>query len=162
MTSLPEYEDDLEFRFAVWLKSGTEADTRAYYASTARQAAEQRARDDYPKTDDRVWPIAYSVRDNQTGQLWSVLVGIVSQPSFVALEADEIQLPSATHVLWGGHVLCEDLRLRGVPRDWPEGQCWSSLQDVADGAEAPPDRCEACFTKASGLVAGIRQIGKSE
>jgi len=74
---------------------------------------------------------------------------------------DEVPMPPATHVLWGGHVLCEDKRLRGVPRDWPSGQRWISLKDVADGTDAPPDRCEACWTKAPELVAGLRQIGST-
>jgi hypothetical protein len=69
-------------------------------------------------------------------------------------------MPGAIHVLWGGNALCEDKRLRGVPRDWPEDQRWISLKDVADGTEVSADLwCEACFTKAAGLVAGIRQIG---
>ena len=86
-------------------------------------------------------------------------VGVVPQPSFVALLAREVPMPTAVHVLWGGNVLCEDRRLRDVPGNWPKDQRWISLQDVANGVEAPADRCEACWTKAPDLVAGIRQIG---
>lgn len=198
--------DDPEGPFAVWPKDGSEADARTYYAMTARQAAEQRARDDntadlgdtatakivrfrelwaaaatvqlgvtqatvwfpievysefkkFVEDDDDRRRVAYCARDGVTGRIWTVLVGVVAQPSFVALDVYEIPMPPATHVLWGGHVLCEDLRLRGVPRDGPDGQRWISLKDVADGAAAPDDRCETCWTKAPGLVDGIRQIG---
>ena len=56
-------------------------------------------------------------------------------------------------------MLCEDKRLRGVPRDWPDDQRWISLKDVADGVEAPVDRCETCWNKAPSLVVGLRLIG---
>jgi len=69
-------------------------------------------------------------------------------------------MPPATHVLWGGLVLCEDLRLRGVPGDWPVGQRWISLKDVADGVAAPPDRCEACWVKVPTRIEELRQIGE--
>ena len=144
--------------FAVWPKDGSDVGTRVYKALTASQAAEQCARDDY--TVDRTWPVTYSVRDNLTGELWTVLVGVVAAPSFVALDVSEVSMQPATHVLWGGKVLCEDLRLRGVPRDWPEGQRWISLKIVADAVAAPLlDRCETCWKKVPGLVTGLRLIG---
>ena len=157
MTNRPEFEDDLDFVFAVWSQDGDEADARTYYAPNARQAAEQRAHADCK--DDLAWPVTYSVCDKRSGQIWVVLVDVVPQPSFVAIEAREIPMMPATHVLWGGRVLCEDLRLRGVPRDWPEDQRWISLKDIADGAEAPADRCETCWKRAPGLVTGLRLIG---
>jgi hypothetical protein len=140
--------------FSVWPLDGGEAAARAYRAANAKQAAEKRARDDYG--GDPSWKQAYCVRDGATGRLWQIVVGVVEQPSFVAATAQEIPMPPATHVMWGGRVLCEDLRLRGVPRDWPAGQRWISLKEVADGAAAPPDRCEACWSKAPILVDGIR------
>lgn len=161
MTNRPEFDDDLDDGpFAVWpQQDGTEADARTYHAVTVRQAAEQCARVDYGDHEASAWPITYRVRDKQTGQLWMVLVDVVPKPSFVAIEARAVPMPPATHVLWGGRVLCEDLRLRGVPHDWPEGQRWISLKDFADEAEAPPDRCEACWKKGRGLVTGLRLIG---
>ena len=154
------FDDDgtASIPFTVWLIDGTEADARSYTAAIARHAAECRARDDYQ--GDPSWQASYRVRDGVTGQIWDVTVGVVQQPSFVAVAASKVPMIAATHVLWGGNVLCEDLRLRGVPRDWPDGQRWASLKEVADGLEAPPDRCEACWTKAPGLVEGLLQIGK--
>lgn len=152
--------------FTVWRKDGSDADARTSLAPSARQAAEQHAREDWMTGaawrragSDTSWPITYCARDNVSGTLWVVDVTIAMEPSFIAIDASEVPMVSATHVLWGGRVLCEDLRLRRVPRDWPDGQRWISLKDVADGTEAPPDRCEACWTKAPGLVDGIRQIG---
>jgi hypothetical protein len=144
--------------FLVWPIQGDEADGRSYTAATARQAAECRGRDDYDGYP--TWQESYRVRDGVTGQIWDVIVGVVQEPSFVAIAALKVPMLAAMHVLWGARVLCEDLRLRGVPRDWPEGQRWTSLRDVADGAAAPLDRCEACWAKAPGLVEGLLQIGK--
>jgi hypothetical protein len=162
MASLMDPLEDLDLTavipFTVWPVEGAEADARSYVAATARHAAEKCAEDDY--ADENEWSIAYKVRDGATGHLWEIRVGVVAQPSFVTLEARTIQMQAASHVLWGGKVLCADLRLRGVPRDWPADQRWISLADVADGAKAPPDRCEACWDKAPGLVDGIRRIGK--
>lgn len=143
--------------FTVWPVGGTEATARSYVAATEIQAAELAARDDYADEDE--WSIAYCVRDGLTGQIWEVRVGVAAQPSFVALEARKIQMSAATHVMWGGHVLCKDLRLRGVPRDWPANQRWISLKDVADGAKAPPDRCESCWNEVPSMISGLRQIG---
>ena len=145
--------------FAVWRQDGSDTAVRIVQAQSARQAAEQRAREDH---QDPIWqsPTTYRVRDGATGQIWDVSVGVVQEPSFVALDAHEIEMPPATHVLWGGRVLCEDLRLRLVPRDWPEGQRWISLKDVAGDVEQPPDYCATCRSKASGLIEGLRQIGK--
>jgi len=157
MTTPREFIDD-EFSFTVWPKDGSDDDALDVHALTPNQAAELRAKTDY--TGDPDWRASYCVRNNFTGTLYVIDVGVVPQPSFVALLAREVPIPAATHVLWGGHVLCEDKRLRGVPRDWPQDQRWISLQDVADGTEVPANlQCEACFAKAPGLVAGIRQIG---
>ena len=144
--------------FVVWPIDGAESDARSYTAVIARQAAERRACDDYQ--GDPSWQASYRVRDGVTGQIWDVTVGVVQQPSFVAIAVSKVPMIAATHVLWGGNVLCEDLRLRGVPAEWPKGQRWASLKEVADGLEAPPDRCEACWTTAPGLVEGLLQIGK--
>lgn len=157
-------DDDLEGPFAVWPKDGSDVDARPYRAATARQAAERRARDDYALVGvDRDWPIAYCARDGLTGKIWTVLVGVVAQPSFVALDAYEVEMPPTVHVLWGGQALCEDLRLRGVPRDWPSGQSWISLRDVADGvgiaSDDPRACCEVCWAKAPRIIAGLKQIG---
>lgn len=144
-------------KFAVWRQDGLESDARAVQARSVDHAAEQRAREDY---QDPSWvPTVYRVRDGQTGRIWDVTVGVVQEPSFVALDAREVPMLPATHVLWGGRALCKDLRLRGVPRDWPDDQDWISLKDVADGAAVPPDRCEACWAEAPALVEGIRQMG---
>jgi hypothetical protein len=152
-----EYTDlTSDLPFTVWPVDGTEADARKYTAATARSAAEKCAKDDYVDQDE--WSIAYYVRDDSTGHRWEIRVGMIAQPSFVTLEARTIPMPSATHVLWGGKVLCADLRLRCVPRDWPLGQRWISLADVANGASAPSDGCVTCWDKAPSLVDGIRQI----
>lgn len=147
--------------FAVWPKDGSAADAWTIGAPTAKQAAEQRARED-GLAGVTGWPIAYCARDNLTGNVWVVDVMIEMEPSFVAIDVREVPMSPATHVMWGGRVLCEDLRLRRVPRDWPVGQRWISLKDVADGAEDPPDRCETCWAKAPGLVDGLRQIGADQ
>lgn len=145
--------------FMVWPVDGTEAEARQYNAASARDAAEKCAKDDY--ADEQEWSIAYHVRDESTGHHWEIRVGMTAQPSFMALEARTIQMHAATHVLWGGKVLCMDRRLRGVPGSWPIGQRWISLADVAVGVPAPLDRCAACWDKAPGLIDGIRRIGRS-
>jgi hypothetical protein len=154
--SLLEFDEDPAFSFTVWPADGSEASARMYRALTPSVAAEQCAGS---LQDPNTSEVVYRVRNEHTGRLFEVRVGVVPRPSFVAFQANEILPPPRTHVLWGGNVLCKDKQLRGVPRDWPADQRWISLQDVADGAEDPPDRCEMCFTKAPDLVAGIRQIG---
>jgi hypothetical protein len=77
----------------------------------------------------------------------------------VAAVAARRKMPAATHALWGGRALCDDPLLRGVPRDWPDGQRWISLRDVAEGAAEPPDRCVACWALVPALVEELRQIG---
>ena len=153
--------DDLDLTavvpFMVWPVGGKETEARRYNAASARHAAEKCAEDDYADEDE--WSISYCVRDMSTGHRWEIQVGMIPQPSFLALEVRMIQMPAATHVLWGGNVLCADLRLRGVPRDWPAGQRWISLADVAAGTKTPPDCCENCWSKAPSLVEGIRRIG---
>ena len=145
--------------YTVWPEDGSEEAARSFSASSVQQAAEQCARQAWI-ADATSWPAAYRVRDGVTGTIWTVNVSIVMEPSFVTLDASRVEMAPATHVMWGGHALCEDLRLRRVPRDWPHGQRWMSLKAVADGEEAPPDPCPACWTKAPGLVDGILQIGK--
>jgi len=154
--SLEDLDPMLVVPFTVWPVDGQEADARRYEAASAKIAAEKCAEDDYADEDE--WSIAYYVRDESTGHRWEIRVGMLRQPSFLALEARMLQMPAATHVLWGGKVLCADLRLRGVPRDWPTGQRWISLADVAEGAKAPPDRCTPCWDRVPGLVDGILQI----
>jgi hypothetical protein len=145
--------------FTVWPEVGSDAEARTLLAPTADHAAEQRAREDW-LAGAKSWPTSYCVRDGLTGTVWVVAVTIMMEPSFVTIEAREIRMSPATHVLWGGHALCEDLRLRHVPRDWPDGQRWISLKDVADGAARPNDGCGTCWDKAPGLVEGLLQIGK--
>ena len=141
--------------FSVWPAQGIEADARSYRAGTARQAAEKCACDDY---DPARAVYAYHVLDSVTGRRWEITVGVVPQPSFVAVEAREIPMEPAAHVLWGGHVLCEDKRLRGVPGTWPEGQRWTALADLRDDVTPPVDGCQACWAKAPGIVAGILKM----
>jgi len=146
--------------FAVWPKDGIDTDVRTYAAPDVRIAAELRALDDArADVDARPWPITYCVRDDRSGTIWLVDVDLVHRPTFVTLDAREVEMTAATHVLWGGRVLCEDRRLATVPGSWPTGQRWTSLKDVADGTVAPPDRCETCWIKVHGLIAGLRQIG---
>ena len=151
---------DEDIPFTVWPKTASEANARAIRAWSAKHAAEKRAREDWTNESQASWPVAYCVRDGVNGTIWEIDVAIASQPTFVAYEAREIELSAATHVLWGGHALCGDLRLRCVPRDWPVGHRFVSLKDVADGESAPLDRCETCWTKAPSLVDELRQIGK--
>lgn len=152
-------KEDTAIPFTIWPKDASEADAREIHAWTAKHAAEKRAKEDWIREAQSDWPITYCVRDGVNGTIWIVDVAIASQPTFVAIDAQEMEMPEGTHVLWGGRVLCEDLRLRDVPRDWPAGQCWISLKDVADGAEAPANRCERCWAKAPSFIAGLRQIG---
>lgn len=154
--------------FAVWRRGicaagageGPDLAVHVVQAPSAQQAAEQRAREEHQEDPSWQAPATYRVRDGTTGRIWDVIVGLVHEPSFVALDTCEVKMPAATHVLWGGNVLCEDLRLRHVPRDWPEGQRWISLKDVADGAARPDDGCGTCWDKAPGLVEGLLKIGK--
>lgn len=147
-----------EADFAVWGENAPEAEAQKVRASSARSAAEHQARLAWSAGQEN-WPTSYRVRDGVTGDLWIVVVTVVSQPSFVATDAHVVPMPPATHVLWGGRTLCSDRRLRGVPSGWPLDQRWTSLEDVANGAVPPPDRCEACWAKAPALVDGIRRIG---
>lgn len=156
---LSKHSDLDAITFTVWPKDRSEADARTFHALSAHKAAEQHAREDW-LAGATAWPISYRARDGITGKLWVIDVTIATQPSFVAIDMQEVPMLPTTHVLWGGRVLCEDLRLSGVPRDWPTDQIWISLKDVIDGVDAPHDRCETCWTKVSGLVEGLRQIGK--
>ena len=145
--------------FAIWPKDGSDADARIFHALSPHGAAEQCAREDW-LAGATIWPIAYCARNGITGKLWVVDVTLASQPSFIATDAREVPMAAVTHVMWGCHVLCEDLRLRRVPRDWPVGQRWISLKDVANGIKAPPDPCVVCWDKVPEAVDGLRQIGK--
>jgi hypothetical protein len=145
----PETDDDIVVPFAVWLE-GNETDVREYYDSNAKQAARRRACDDRDLA--YAWPVTYCARDGVTGQLWKVRVDRVMQPAFVALDAIEVPMPPAVHILWNGAALCS---LPGMPKDWPPGHRWISLKDVADGAAAPSDHCMTCWDKAP---AGIEQL----
>jgi hypothetical protein len=150
--------DDEDIAFTIWPKTGSAADEHVLRALSAKQAAEKRARVDW--TDGKAgWPITYCVRDGVNGTVWEVDVTIATQPSFVAYSTRVVDLPVATHVLWRGVTLCGDLRLRGVPGNWPAGHRWISLKDVAAGEKPPSDRCEACWTKAPGFIEELRQIG---
>lgn len=146
--------------FAVWRQEGSDPTVHVVSAPSAKHAAEHRAAVD---RQDPSWiaPAIYRVRDGATGQVWDVTVDLVQVPSLVAIDTREVAMLPATHVLWGGNVLCEDPRLRFVPRNWPTGQRWISLQEVADGSARPNDGCDACWTKAPKLVEGLLQIGKS-
>ena len=152
----PSKREDEDVPFMVWSKAGA-SDTREIRALSAKQADEKRAREDWigGQAD---WPITYCVRDGVSGTLWEIDVTIATQPSFVAYEAREIAMPAATHVLWEGRALCADLRLCRVPGDWPVGQRWISLEDVARGVWvefqdrfALPDRCAVCWGEAARL-----------
>ncbi|HSX22900.1 MAG TPA: hypothetical protein VLE97_09025 [Gaiellaceae bacterium] len=145
--------------FLVWPAHGTESDGKAYRAAIARHAAEKRARDDYDGGDP-AWRGTYRVRDGVTGKVWLVTVFVVHEPSFRAVDASEEAMQPATHVLWSGHALCEDLRLRGVPRDWPADQRWISLKDAADAVFVVTNRCVRCWSKVPGLLDELRQIGQ--
>lgn len=146
--------------FWVWPKDASDAYARATrrLALSPEQAAEMRAHEDWINGQTS-WPITYCVRDGVNGTIWEIDVTIERQPTFVAREARVIELPAATHVLWGGHALCGDLRLRGVPGSWPAGHRWISLKDAADGVEAPSDRCEVCWGKSPARVDELRQFG---
>jgi hypothetical protein len=155
--------DDNMIPFRVWRQTEAEADAQMFHAFSAKHAAEKRARQDWTDHGEASWPITYNVQDGVNGNLWSIDVAIATQPSFVAIDARQIEMAAAVHVLWGGHVLCEDLRLRAVPRDWPESQRWVSLKDVAENIEVSEDlRCPVCWGKVFKLIEELRQIGKVE
>ena len=151
--------DDKDVPFWVWPRDATDAYARSCrrLALSPKQAAEIRAHEDWIN-GQASWPITYCVRDCVNGTIWEIDVAIERQPTFVAYEARVIEMPAATHVLWGGRTLCGDLRL-GVPGRWPDGHRWISLKAVADGVEAPPDRCETCWEKAPGRVDELRKEG---
>jgi hypothetical protein len=154
-------EADEDSPFTVWPKTAaSEVDAYSIRACSAKHAAEKRARADWTNEGQASWPVTYCVRDGESGTIWEIDVAIASQPTFVAYEAREIEMPAATHILWGGHALCGDLRLRCVPRDWPAGHRFMSLKAIADGETAPPDRCAGCWEKAPTLVDELRQIGR--
>jgi hypothetical protein len=132
-------------RGVIYVPLGTAADAAEAYADYAHDR-----RDGHEST----WPLVFRVR-SPDGSIQDFEV----RRDFVAEFSATLVRPAATHVLWGGRVLCDDPRLRGVPRDWPSDQRWISLKDVADGVAAPSDRCEACWGRAPALVEGIRQIG---
>jgi hypothetical protein len=135
-------------QFTVWREIGDDVDARSYTAVTHEQAAELRALDDHWTSHQKIhWPIAYRVRNDVTGDIWIVTVDLVPQPSFKATQAKALAMEPATHVLWHGRTLCDDRRLRGVPRDWPQGQRWLSLDDAINQIGDPPDRCKECWIK---------------
>jgi hypothetical protein len=151
--------DDETIPFQAWRKDRSEADALPFHALSAKEAAEKRARQDWI-AGEACWPVTYCVQDGENGTIWAIDVTIATQPTFVALGVKEIEMPPATHVLWGGHVLCEDLRLRDVPRNWSAGQRWISLKDVANGVVAPDDRCAVCWEKVPAFVDKLREISK--
>ena len=153
-----KYEYDGADGFDVW-PMADEASVRTYIASSPEGAAKQRARDDYAAEEGFARDGDYLVRDRLTDRVYRIAVDYYMRPEFVAGEPREVPMPPAVHVLWGGQAICDDKRVGGLPKDWPDGQRWISLRDVADGAAAPADRCSACWDKAPGLVAGLRRIG---
>jgi hypothetical protein len=152
--------DDEGIPFTVWPKTGATVDGHVFRALSAKQAAERKARADWVDNKGS-WPITYRVRDGMNGNVWEVDVAIAPSPSFIAYSARVVDLPAATHVLWHGVTLCGDLRLRGVPGNWPAGHRWISLKEVAEGTTAPPDRCEACWTRTwtPGFIEELKQLG---
>lgn len=136
-------------RRSIYVPYGDPSDAAEAYADFAHSN-----RDGYECT----WPLMFRVRC-QDGTLVDFEVDREIVPEFSARPIKPLEMPPSTHVLWDGRALCEDLRLRGVPRDWSPDQRWISLRDVADGAETPSDRCEGCWKKMPGLVTGLRQIG---
>lgn len=67
-------------------------------------------------------------------------------------------LPVATHVLWGGEVICGAAYLRGAPGDWPKGQTWISLEDV-ERTGVGDVTCRTCANAAPQKINGLKQIG---
>jgi hypothetical protein len=140
--------------YFVWPEDGSEADARSYVASSVVHAAERRA----AQEARRAWPIAYHVRGDGGWATWRVIVDRHRTWVVVALGAQEVPMPPATHVLWCSHILCEDPRLRSFPCDWPRDQHWVSLKSVADGIESPADRCASCWDKAPRYIDEIRKV----
>src|SRR5271169_714448 len=97
--------DEEEVPFAVWPKAASDADAKNIRALSAKQAAERQAREDW-KAGQADWPITYCVRDGMSGVIWAIDVTIATQPTFVAYDAREIEMPAGMHILWGGHALC--------------------------------------------------------
>lgn len=98
------------------------------------------------------WPTTYCVLDRD-GRLWRVLVDRVTRPTYGAVDLEEAPpMPPAVHVLWQGSVACQDVRLAGVPANWPEGQRWMSLTEFAAGNEPAGPYCALCWKRAPSLI----------
>ena len=121
------------------------------HEACVRRAAEMAAGLD-TKRNVQLWPVDYRVLDDE-GRLWSVHVDLVTRPTYVAVAALELPpLPPIVHVLWHGKVVCEDIRLAGVPSSWPQGQCWISLIEFAEGSDPDGDCCGACWRRAPAFI----------
>jgi len=142
-------------RYEVW-RVGMVVAPRTVVAANVMQAAKEAARLD--DAERRPWPARYEIREAATGRAYCAAVARVSQPQYEVLELDALPMDPAVHVLWGGAALCEDQRLAGV-RDWPAGQRWVSLSEVAKGAALPT--CARCRTRADEVIASIRDISSS-
>lgn len=183
MANRPEFDEDIDILFTVWADAyalhpdrKSEDSGRKLSATTARAAAERCAMYDWaeaPSNRQQNWPCTYTVRDGASGQIWTVTVDIVMQPTFVSIDANEVEMQPATHVVWGDKVMCEDLRFSRpdwhadkpsgrwpIPRaEWPAGQRSISLDEVRDGA-VPEDPCELCWSRATKTVADILKLMK--
>lgn len=142
--------------YKVWPKGSPQV-VAQLTAETPTDAAEAFLRSDGLRGEG-----LYQVFDVENGDLFDVAVRSVMQPTYIVHEVTKVP-PAATHVLWGGNALCAQPHLGSVPGDWPIGQRWVSLADVAKGAEGPEgpeDRCPTCWAKAPGFIAELLNLGK--
>ena len=151
--------------YAVWRPDCvTEKYARYYDASEAAEAAQFAAERDHAQDGwEWSWPVVYHVRLCESDQIYAVSVDREMVPEFVAGKALPLLMPAAVHVLWGVRALCEDIRLSGVPADWPDEQTWISLADLNDGRSEKAMfnvTCEKCARRAPGLLVGLQQIGQ--
>jgi hypothetical protein len=139
------------------------ADAREYGALSKEDAARLHASYFFRHRDgwECKWPLVFMVHDPADDTWYAIQVELEQEPVFVVGKPQPMVMDAAVHVLWGTMAMCDDIRLSGVPGDWPKGQQWISLQDVQTAA---PERgldqitCEKCKKRAIDRIALIKEL----
>lgn len=132
-------------------------------ASAARRYAEDGA-------NHRSWehfPVVVHVRVIDPAQVghakhdkvFVVEVEQIAVPEYVAGKPLPLEMEPATHALWSGRPICNDIRLTLPLAKWPEGQTWVDLQAFVETVKTGCAKCATCLRRAKLHLDGLKQIG---